>query len=211
MATRMSREESQAATRCKLLTAASKLFTREGYGTASVDRIAAAAGFSKGAFYSNFDSKEQIFLELLEAHGEASLGALLAALDDARGAKAATEAVKEAAIEASTAAAIEAVAAWADATAREGNWSLLVLEHQRYAKPGKRFEKTQEAVFRSHWKRLGECLATFAPGRVTDAETLGAVVFELTHAPAMTFVRSPSAGDLVRYALSALLLPASSR
>ncbi|WP_233237959.1 TetR/AcrR family transcriptional regulator [Bordetella sp. LUAb4] len=200
MATRMSREESQAATRCKLLAAASKLFTREGYGAASVDRIAAAAGFSKGAFYSNFDSKEQIFLELLEAHGEASLSALLVALDDVRSAKAA--------IDAATEAAIEAVAAWADVTAREGNWSLLVLEHQRYAKPGKRFEKTQEAVFRSHWKRLGERLAAFAPSRVADAETLGAVVFELTHAPAMTFVRSPSAGDLVRHVLGALLLPA---
>ncbi|WP_454689947.1 TetR/AcrR family transcriptional regulator [Achromobacter aloeverae] len=191
MTKRMSREESQAATRCKLLAAASKLFARDGYAAASVDRIAAAAGFSKGAFYSNFESKEQIFLEILEAHGDASLGALLSALDGAGDAKAA----------------IEAVAAWADATARTGNWSLLVLEHQRYAKPGKRFEKTQEAVFRFHWRRLGERLAAFAPGRGSDAEMLGAVVFELTHAPAMTFVRSPSAGDLVRYALSAALLP----
>jgi TetR/AcrR family transcriptional regulator, transcriptional repressor of aconitase len=193
MTTRMSREESQAATRGKLLAAATRLFAREGYAAASVDRIAAAAGFSKGAFYSNFDSKEQIFLELLEAHGESSLARLLATLDSVKDTKAA----------------IEAVAAWADAKASEGNWSLLVLEHQRYAKPGKRFEQTQEAVFRSHWKRLGERLAACAPARAVDAEKLGAVVFELTHAPAMTFVRSPSAGDLVRYALSALLLPGS--
>ena len=41
---------------------------REGYESASVDRIAEEAGFSKGAFYSNFDSKEEIFLELLETH-----------------------------------------------------------------------------------------------------------------------------------------------
>ncbi|ALM82460.1 TetR/AcrR family transcriptional regulator [Bordetella sp. N] len=191
MTTRMSREESQAATRGKLLAAATRLFAREGYVAASVDRIAAAAGFSKGAFYSNFDSKEQIFLELLAAHGEASLARLLAALDGVKDAKAA----------------IDAVAAWADAKAAEGNWSLLVLEHQRYAKPGKRFEQAQEAVFRSHWNRLGERLAACAPARKTDAEKLGAVVFELTHAPAMTFVRSPSAGDLVRYALSGLLLP----
>ncbi|MFC4276587.1 TetR/AcrR family transcriptional regulator [Achromobacter aloeverae] len=191
MTMRMSREESQAATRCKLLAAATKMFAREGYAAASVDRIAAAAGYSKGAFYSNFESKEQIFLELLEAHGEASLGKLLDALDGASDVQAA----------------IEAVSAWADAKASEGNWSLLVLEHQRYAKPGKRFEKSQEAVFRSHWRRLGGRLAAWAPDCGIDAEKLGAVVFELTHAPAMTFVRSPSAGDLVRYALDALLAP----
>lgn len=196
MTTRMSREESQAATRGKLLAAATRLFAREGYVATSVDRIAAAAGYSKGAFYSNFDSKEQIFLELLEAHGESTLGKLLAALEGVGDTKAA----------------IEAVADWADAKAAEGNWSLLVLEHQRYAKPGKRFEKSQEAVFRSHWQRLGERLAACTPpGHVVNPETLGAVVFELTHAPAMTFVRSPSAGDLVRYALSALLLPAPGR
>ncbi len=190
MTTRMSREESQAATRGRLLSAAAKLFARDGYAAASVDRIAAAAGYSKGAFYSNFESKEQLFMEVLEAHGDASLGKLLSALDQAR----------------DVAGAIEAAAAWADDRAREGNWSLLVLEHQRYAKPDKRFAKTQEAVFRSHWQRLGDRLAALAPDRDIDPQTLGAVVFELTHAPAMTFVRSPSAGDLVRYALRAALM-----
>lgn len=37
-----------------------------GFGAASVEAIAAAAGFSRGAFYSNFATKEELFLELLQ-------------------------------------------------------------------------------------------------------------------------------------------------
>ena len=59
---RLTREESRAVTREKLLASAYEVMAREGYEGASIDRIAEEAGFSKGAFYSNFDSKEEIFL-----------------------------------------------------------------------------------------------------------------------------------------------------
>jgi len=39
----------------------------EGFAGASVEEIAESAGYSTGALYSNFDSKEQLFLELLSA------------------------------------------------------------------------------------------------------------------------------------------------
>jgi AcrR family transcriptional regulator len=64
---RMTREESRLQTREKLMLAAAMMFAREGLGGASIDRIAEEAGFTKGAFYSNFDSKEDIFLQLIEA------------------------------------------------------------------------------------------------------------------------------------------------
>jgi len=80
---RLKREESQALTRSKLLASALRLFARDGYAAASVDRIAEDAGFSKGAFYSNFDGKEQIYLEVLESYGEANLARLLKAVDQA--------------------------------------------------------------------------------------------------------------------------------
>ena len=63
---RLSREESRTRTREQLLASAARAFARAGYGGASVDDIAEDAGFSKGAFYSNFASKEAIFLALLE-------------------------------------------------------------------------------------------------------------------------------------------------
>ena len=52
------------ATRQRLLEAAGRVFAAKGYEGASVSDIAAAAGFTKGAFYASFASKEEVFLEI---------------------------------------------------------------------------------------------------------------------------------------------------
>ncbi|MGZ8804872.1 MAG: TetR/AcrR family transcriptional regulator [Microbacterium sp.] len=52
------------ATRQKLLDAAAQVFAEEGLDAASVEAICERAGFTRGAFYSNFDSKDELFLEL---------------------------------------------------------------------------------------------------------------------------------------------------
>jgi AcrR family transcriptional regulator len=62
---RLSRAEKQAETRKKLLDAAEHVFLRRGLQGSSVEEIAAEAGFTRGAFYSNFDSKDELFVELL--------------------------------------------------------------------------------------------------------------------------------------------------
>lgn len=62
---RRTREESKAETRRLLLEAAATVFIRRGFQGASVEEITAEAGFTRGAFYSNFQSKEQLFVELL--------------------------------------------------------------------------------------------------------------------------------------------------
>lgn len=53
-------------TREHLLTAAAQVFTERGFHGASMDEVAARAGFSKGAVYSNFQNKEDLFLAVLE-------------------------------------------------------------------------------------------------------------------------------------------------
>jgi AcrR family transcriptional regulator len=63
---RLNREEKRAVTRRRLLRAARKVFGQRGYHGASLEEIAAEAGFSKGALYYNFKGKEELFLELLE-------------------------------------------------------------------------------------------------------------------------------------------------
>jgi AcrR family transcriptional regulator len=73
---RLTRQESRLETRTRLLESATQLFARGGYEGASVDLIAESAGYSKGAFYSNFESKEAIFLELLDAHKRREIDAL---------------------------------------------------------------------------------------------------------------------------------------
>ncbi|KRA24366.1 hypothetical protein ASD65_07960 [Microbacterium sp. Root61] len=51
-------------TRQKLLDAAAQVFAEVGLDAASVEAICERAGFTRGAFYSNFDSKDELFLEL---------------------------------------------------------------------------------------------------------------------------------------------------
>jgi len=60
-------------TREKLFEAAARVFEEEGIGAASVEAIAAAAGFTRGAFYSNFASKEELIIAMLEDHVELSI------------------------------------------------------------------------------------------------------------------------------------------
>lgn len=63
---RPSRAEQVTARRRALLDAAATVFRREGYVGATVDSIAEAAGLTKGAVYSQFESKADLFLILLE-------------------------------------------------------------------------------------------------------------------------------------------------
>jgi AcrR family transcriptional regulator len=64
--TRLSRAESKEQTRRRLLDAAGRVFRRRGYRGASVEAIAAEAGYTVGALYSNFDGKDDLLLALLE-------------------------------------------------------------------------------------------------------------------------------------------------
>jgi AcrR family transcriptional regulator len=54
------------ATRRKLLQAAEEVFARDGFEAARLEDVAAEAGYTRGAFYANFQSKEDIFFALLE-------------------------------------------------------------------------------------------------------------------------------------------------
>lgn len=54
------------ATRDRLLDAAAEVFAELGVQAASVEAVCARAGFTRGAFYSNFASKEELFLDLLQ-------------------------------------------------------------------------------------------------------------------------------------------------
>jgi AcrR family transcriptional regulator len=72
---RPSRAERQAQTREKLITVARDMFIADGYAATSLDKVAEAAGFSKGAVYSNFSGKEELCMEVLDAiHAEWVVG-----------------------------------------------------------------------------------------------------------------------------------------
>jgi AcrR family transcriptional regulator len=53
--------------RSRILAAATTVFAQRGFSVATIDEVAAAAGFTKGAVYSNFASKDELFLALMDA------------------------------------------------------------------------------------------------------------------------------------------------
>lgn len=77
---RLTRRESRAATRAKLIESAGEVFAERGFYGASVEEITERAGFSRGAFYSNFASREELFLAVLDAYLDVELRALADAL-----------------------------------------------------------------------------------------------------------------------------------
>lgn len=81
---RLTREQSKDQTRERLLNAAQTIFLKKGYVAASVEDIAAAAGYTRGAFYSNFRGKADLLVELLE-RDHASMQAELQEIFDSGG------------------------------------------------------------------------------------------------------------------------------
>jgi len=64
---RLTRKERQAHTRARLMSSAARVAARRGLEGASLDEVAEEAGFTKGAVYANFASKEDLFLSMLDA------------------------------------------------------------------------------------------------------------------------------------------------
>lgn len=142
---RRSRQESQSLTRARLIDTARQLFVSNGYGGTSIRDIADGAGYSQGAFYSNFTGKEEVLLELLRGHMEAE-GAQLSALmaGDIR-----------------TAAHLFAeLEAWAATLNRDIGWSMLSIELQLHARRSPTFAVLYQAVWDAHRARLGGVIAT---------------------------------------------------
>src|SRR6266545_2695685 len=95
MGTVMTRKESQERTREQLVAAAAKVFARRGYHRATVDEIASEAGFTIGALYSNFKTKEQLFLAIADRQVEGRVAEIAAVGDAATGEAEAGEAAAE--------------------------------------------------------------------------------------------------------------------
>lgn len=79
---RLTRAEKQAATRAALLESAAAVFTKRGYEATTLEEITEAAGFSRGAFYSNFQSKEELLLALMESRIQSGLSNIAAAFQE---------------------------------------------------------------------------------------------------------------------------------
>lgn len=71
-------------TQTRLLEAALDVFAERGFHGASIENICERAGFTRGAFYSNFSSKDELFFALFDARGKELIDLLRTALDQSR-------------------------------------------------------------------------------------------------------------------------------
>ncbi|MGI5460941.1 TetR/AcrR family transcriptional regulator [Streptomyces sp. CA-249302] len=187
---RLTREQSQARTREKLLRSARDVVARDGYEGASVERIAEEAGFSKGAFYSNFSSKDDVLLQLLEGnagHDVEELTELLREVTD-------PDAV------------IECVAQWSDTRAAEQKWGIIAIEFLRRAQRDGNLGIRQRQLFVSQWEEIGRLLLkklSLGDGIHLSALDMGGIVLELTYGGISGFLRANTAGQMVRHVLTA--------
>jgi AcrR family transcriptional regulator len=83
---RLTRAERQVETRTRLLDAAVRVCARRGLADATVEEIAEEAGYTRGAVYSNFGSKEDLLLAVFEERIEPRLRSVLAPMVEATGA-----------------------------------------------------------------------------------------------------------------------------
>jgi AcrR family transcriptional regulator len=119
---RLNREEKNEVTRRRLLDAAREVFGRRGYGSASLEEIAEEAGFSRGALYHHFESKEALFLDLLDERLTERMRHIERAFEDA-------EPTKEATVEQARQAANDA----AEVFRQNREWRALYLEFVAHA------------------------------------------------------------------------------
>jgi AcrR family transcriptional regulator len=150
---RMTRAEKQAKTRAALLASATRTAARHGLEGASIDRIAAGAGFTKGAFYANFRSKEDLFLAILDQRFEQELRRLDRVLS---GAGEPNEQARRASEEA-----IRRVGG-------DPHWHRLYFEFVAYAARNEAFRRELAARHRALRERLTEIFTRWSADFPTD-------------------------------------------
>lgn len=140
---RLSREESRLQTRAHLLAAAKRLFVERGFGATSLRDIAAEAGYTQGAFYSNFASKEDLFVELMRERSKAQMSDIAQTLSDPS---------------ASADGILSALEIWAQTLDAEPEWSVLGVEFKLQGRRNPVFATASQALLDAHRDGLAYCI-----------------------------------------------------
>jgi len=115
---RKTRAEAQAETRAQLVKTARQLFFDDGYYPTSLEKVADAAGYSKGAVYSNFRNKDELCTAVLDEVRAERLGEVLDII-----------------AKPDTPARIDAIRAWAQRVIGDPGWTTLEVEFAAHARP----------------------------------------------------------------------------
>ena len=175
----MTREESKRQTRAAVLAAAREVFARDGFHGATLERVAEAAGFTKGAVYSAFDSKADLFLAVYEARVAERVARADMAVED-----------------------------WQRIMRTEGSWTAALTEFWVHASRDPELRARFAAAHRAWRRALGGVIeATFAAeGRTVPlpAEKVAVAVMALGNGLALELMLGEDHGDLLDVVLGAL-------
>ena len=188
---RLTRAESMALTRQKLLASAIETFEAAGYEAATIDRIAENAGFSRGAFYAHFGSKIEIYTEALAGEAAKLAAPLLASLESCR----------------SPDDAVRVLCQWTNERRSLNDVGFLLVEVMSHASRSRTDVVGDMASFRANWTALGNALSRLSPGILSfgTPEEIGAFVLELAHGAIVEGMGGPTPSRLVEIGLRALL------
>lgn len=181
--------------RSRVLQAAGEVFAERGFTAATLDQVAAAAGFTKGAVYSNFASKDELFLALMEAEVAGRVE------------------VVEAALRATGDLASALAAVGTELSRRDSTWQLLFLEFWQRAVRDPEVRRAFVASRRALRERVTEVVERFLTERPVrggwDAPSLTVVLLALANGLALESLPDPGAvaGDLLTRVLADLVGP----
>jgi AcrR family transcriptional regulator len=139
---RLSRTQQAEANQQRLLDAALEVFTARGFHGATLDQIAAAAGFTTGVVYSRFSSKADLFLALLERTIDRRVADLRSA-DRSRGSEAGTALAR----------------AWWSQVRKRPEWMLVVIEFRVHAARDAELNARYAALHERHVDALAQYMA----------------------------------------------------
>jgi AcrR family transcriptional regulator len=166
--TRLTRAEQQVRTRDAILDAAERVFIDRGFHATAVTDIAEAAGYSKGAAYSQFATKDELFLAMIDRRIDSNALAIEAGIDPA-------QTIGEQARQAGD--------GFINVFLDQSGWSLLLVEFAAHAAR----QDELRARFASRNKRLRAAIASLIEAHLTalgltspvDADDLATILFAL--------------------------------
>lgn len=189
--TRLTRTESMALTREKLLASALKTFLREGYPGTTIEGISENAGFSRGAFYAHFTSKEDIFLEIVASEADKITPTLIDRIESAS----------------SPSEMIGIVSTWAEERSQTQSLANLMFEAMQQARRTGALDERYTQLFSRNWRNIGEAMRPFFPDQRLPCapEEVIAIVVALCYNPVVNGASGHKTGRLVELTLKALL------
>ncbi len=178
---RLRRAESRLRTKNQLLESAQQIFAKNGFQGASVDMIAEHAGYSKGAVYSNFESKEALFLALLEERMSEEIGELRTLLSRSGSAEDIMQALEDK----------------YRSLEKQEIWCLLATEFQLQAGRNPEFAAPFAALYRNQRRAIAELLKVLAEKMGAPVpihlDAIATSLIALTHGIALQRAADPRA------------------